>query len=147
MIPNHSIQPEPDSLSVRWTLALIMSCLSLTFVRLFRSGVRPTLPLRDASSLSHGITQFLNAATTAKNPPMARLRNVRYTTSSVFTSSQSPRAVELPRPWHAVIGGQDFAPRGRTASRQGSFYDAEDDRQFSRSGRNSDCSFRQRETH
>ena len=31
MIPNHSIQPEPDSLSVRWTIALIMSCLSLTF--------------------------------------------------------------------------------------------------------------------
>ena len=147
MIANQTIQPEPDSLSVRWIAALITSCLSLVSVRLFRSGTRLALPLRDESSLSHGTTQFLNAATTAQFPPMARLRNVRYTTSSVFTSSQPPRAVEHPRLWYAVIGGQDFAPRGCTALRQGSFYDAEDDRQFSRSRRNSDCSIRQRETH
>ena len=147
MIANQIIQPEPNPLSVRWISALITSCLSLVSVRLFRSGLRLALPSRDESSLSHGTTPFLNAATTAKIPPMARIRNVRYTSSSVFTSSQSPRAVELPRLWYAVIGGQDFAPRGRTASRQGSFYDAEDDRQLSRSRRNSDCSFRQRETH
>ena len=147
MIANQTIHPEPDSLSVRWITALITCCLSRVSVRLFRSGVRPTLPSRDENSLSHGTTQFLNAATTAKIPPMARPRNVRYTTSSVLTSSQPPKAVELPRLWHAVIGGQEFAPRGRTASRQGSFHDAEDDRQFSRSRRNPDRSFRQRETH
>ena len=96
MIANQNIQPEPDSLSVRWISALITSCLSLVSVRLFRSGLRLALPSRDESSLSHGTTPFLNAATTAKIPPMARIRNVRYTSSSVFTSSQSPRAVELP---------------------------------------------------
>ena len=79
---------------------------------------------------------FLNAATTW-NSPMARIRNVRCTSSSVFASSQSPGR-RTPRLWYAVIGGQDLPLGTHITARY--FYDAEDDHHRSIQ-KKFDCSF------
>ena len=145
MSVSQPIQPEAALLSARWIVALIACCVSslpARFCRLSRPRLSPFI--REKSGISNEKPQFLDGALTAKYPPIVEARTVRHTNSSVKTSYLN-RAVDLPRLRYAVIGGHWFAPRGSTASRQGSSYDAEDDRQFSRSGRDPDFSVGQRQ--
>ena len=137
-----TILPEATLLSARWISVLLVCCRSSIPARFYRFSHQLNPFNRAKSRISVEKSQFLDGMSSTKHPPIVATATVRHKKSSVKTSLLL-RAVDLPRLRHAVIGGQAIAPRGITASRQGCSYDAEDDRQLSRPGRNSDLSTRQ----